>query len=189
MRPDMTARAQRLRPADAAAVQNRADAIKVLVEAGADVHAVAGDLKKKYERISIPPTTVLPTPYNDTNTMFRQSTPTRFTPLLFAARAGSIDAARALIAAGANVNDTLTDGTSALVLAIINAHYELAGVLLDKGANVNAQDKNGQTPVLVAVIRSLAGAWSADSRAAAVLALATATSDTDLVEAARPTIR
>jgi len=36
------------------------------------------------------------------------------------------------------VNQSLTDGTTALVLAVMNAHYELAAALLDKGANPNA---------------------------------------------------
>jgi ankyrin repeat protein len=67
-----------------------------------------------------------------------------FTPYLFAVRAGHIDAARALIDAGVDVNQPLPDGTSALVLAVVNAHYELAGALLDKGANPNA-DKQGWT--------------------------------------------
>ncbi len=38
----------------------------------------------------------------------------------------------------------LPDGTSALVLAVINAHYELAALLLDKGADPNA-DAQGWT--------------------------------------------
>ena len=67
-----------------------------------------------------------------------------FTPYLFAVRAGHVDAARALIDAGVDVNQPLPDGTSALVLAVVNAHYELAGALLDKGANPNA-DKQGWT--------------------------------------------
>jgi ankyrin repeat protein/mono/diheme cytochrome c family protein len=67
-----------------------------------------------------------------------------FTPYLFAVRAGHIAAARALVDAGADVNQALTDGTSALVLAVINAHYELAAALLDMGANPNA-DKQGWT--------------------------------------------
>jgi hypothetical protein len=46
-----------------------------------------------------------------------------------------------------------------------------------------------KTPVLVAVIRSLAGAWLVDKRAAAIVALAAATSDPELVEAARPSSR
>jgi ankyrin repeat protein len=67
-----------------------------------------------------------------------------FTSYLFAVRGGHIDAVRVLIEAGANVNETLPDGTSALVLATMNAHYELAAFLLDKGANPNA-DAQGAT--------------------------------------------
>ena len=67
-----------------------------------------------------------------------------FTPLLFAVRAGHIDASRVLLESGASVNETLPDGTSALVLAVINAHYELAAVLLDAGADPNA-DGQGWT--------------------------------------------
>ena len=58
-------------------------------------------------------------------------------PLLFAVRAGHVDAARALLDAGAPVDDALPDGTSALVLAVINAHYEMAGALLERGADAN----------------------------------------------------
>lgn len=61
-----------------------------------------------------------------------------FSPLLFAVRGGQLDAARALIDLGAKVEDALPDGTSALVLATINAHYEMAGLLVDRGANPNA---------------------------------------------------
>jgi ankyrin repeat protein/mono/diheme cytochrome c family protein len=73
-----------------------------------------------------------------------RSTGGSFTPYLFAIRAGHIDAAHALIDAGVNVNQSLADGTSALVLAVMNAHYELAAALLDKGANPNA-DNQGWT--------------------------------------------
>jgi ankyrin repeat protein len=58
--------------------------------------------------------------------------------LLFAVRAGALDAARVLLRAGASVNETLGDGTSALVLAVGSAHYELAAFLLDEGADPNA---------------------------------------------------
>lgn len=61
-----------------------------------------------------------------------------FTALTFAVRAGAIDATRALLAAGAPVNATLRDGTSLLVLAVTNAHYELAGILLAAGADPDA---------------------------------------------------
>ena len=61
-----------------------------------------------------------------------------FTPFLFAVRGGHLDSSRALLDAGVDVNQPLSDGTSPLVLAVMNAHYELAGLLLERGANPNA---------------------------------------------------
>ncbi|MCM3881210.1 MAG: ankyrin repeat domain-containing protein [Vicinamibacterales bacterium] len=79
-----------------------------------------------------------------------------WTALLFAAREGRINAVKTLLAGGADVNDALipragrgrgygaggggrppTGGSSALVLAVGSAHFELASVLLDAGANPN----------------------------------------------------
>jgi ankyrin repeat protein len=57
---------------------------------------------------------------------------------LFAVRAGHSGAAMALLESGVDVNDTLSDGTSALNVAIVNGHYDLAKQLIDKGANPNA---------------------------------------------------
>jgi ankyrin repeat protein len=73
-----------------------------------------------------------------------RSTSGSFTPFLFAVRGGHLAASRALLDAGADANQGLTDGTSALVLAVMNAHYELAGLLLARGANPNA-DAQGWT--------------------------------------------
>lgn len=69
-----------------------------------------------------------------------------FTALKFAIRHDSIEAMRALIDAGADVHEKLLDGTSTLVLAVTNAHYELASVLLEYGADPNAADQ-GWTPL------------------------------------------
>ena len=64
----------------------------------------------------------------------------RLTPrFIFAVQLGQLDAVRALLEAGANVNDTLPDGTSALVLATQNGHWELGAFLIDQGADVNAE--------------------------------------------------
>jgi ankyrin repeat protein len=67
------------------------------------------------------------------------------TPLLFAVREGRIDTVRALLKAGASVNETWqagrgtgVAGISAVVLAVANAHYELAALMLDAGADPNA---------------------------------------------------
>ena len=60
-----------------------------------------------------------------------------FNPLLFAVRAGHIDTVRTLLDRGANVNDTAPNGASALVVAAVNAHWELGALLLDAGADPN----------------------------------------------------
>lgn len=60
-----------------------------------------------------------------------------YTPLLFAARSGDLESARLMLAAGADVNDTAPQGTSALVVALHSMHFPLAALLLDKGADPN----------------------------------------------------
>ncbi len=71
-----------------------------------------------------------------------------FTPLLFAARDGLVEATTALLAAGANVNQvSKADGNSPLMAAIINGHFDLAKVLIDRGADVNLAAENGATPL------------------------------------------
>ena len=103
-----------------AAARNNVPAVHVLAELGADLHV----------RTAGPP----PPP---SRSYFRSPPPTSFTALLFAVRSGAIDATRALLDAGAGVNDTLSDGQSALVVAAANAHWELADYLLDRGADPN----------------------------------------------------
>ena len=75
------------------------------------------------------------------------------TPLLFAARHGDVDTARALVEAGADVNDTAAAGTSALVIAAHSGHGPLGIYLLEQGADPNAADA-GYTALHAAVLRS-----------------------------------
>lgn len=122
-----------------AAAENNAAAIKVLVGAGADIHARTSE---QAERPQTPRQGVF-----SAATGVAAPTGARgpsFTALLFAVQLGQADAVRALLDAGADVNETLPDGTSALVLATQNGHWELGALLIDKGANVNA-DKQGWT--------------------------------------------
>ena len=111
-----------------AAAQNNVAAIRALVEGGADVHARSAEPEFKRSWLV----------GNGTNQAVGDEVRIEFTPLLFAVRAGHIDAVRALLEGGADVNDTAPNGTSALVLATINSHWELAAVLLDNGADPNA---------------------------------------------------
>jgi ankyrin repeat protein len=75
-----------------------------------------------------------------------------YTPLLFAARSGDAESARALIEAGASVNDAAPSGASVLVIAAHSGHTELARLLLDRGADPGS-DGAGYTPLLAAVLR------------------------------------
>ena len=74
------------------------------------------------------------------------------TALILASRSGYIDAAKTLVAAGADVNQiSAGDKTSALLIAAINGHFDLAKWLLDQGADPNAAASNGVTPLYAAL--------------------------------------
>ncbi len=70
------------------------------------------------------------------------------TPLLYAVREGNSEAALALLDAGAEVNTVSGgDSTSALLMATINGHFDLAKELLARGANPKLASKAGATPL------------------------------------------
>ena len=108
-----------------AAARDNAAAVRVLVAAGADLNARTNNPTRLAGRTS------------ESGNTFQAAPPTGFTALLFASRAGALNAVAALLDAGADVNDTLSDGESALVVATANAHWQLADLLLDRGANPN----------------------------------------------------
>ena len=100
-----------------------------------------------------------------------------FTAFLFAVRGGHIEAVEALLEAGADIEGTLPDGMSPLLLAVYNAHYELAAHLLDRGADPNA-DAQGWTPLHQVV-------WSRRPNAGFNLPGASATGGLDSLELVR----
>jgi ankyrin repeat protein len=108
-----------------AAARDNGAAVKALVAAGAEINVRTNNATRATGRTS------------ESGNTFQAPAPTGFTPLLFATRAGAINATRVLIEAGANVNDALSDGESALVVATANANWQLADLLLDHGANPN----------------------------------------------------
>jgi len=80
------------------------------------------------------------------------------TPLIFAAREGDMDSAKALLDAGADVNETSNYGWTALLTAVNNRHWKLAEMLIDRGANVNTANKGAWTPLYLATdIRNIEG--------------------------------
>jgi ankyrin repeat protein len=121
-----------------AAAENHPEAVQALIARGADVNARSTSLEYKTDRFGLEGVlTILPRG--------------NWTPLMYAARQGADKATRVLADAGATLNLTDPDGSTALVLAIINGHYDTAAVLLEKGADPNIGDSAGMAALYAAV--------------------------------------
>ena len=125
-----------------AAAQGHADVARLLLTRGADHHARS----KVWHQLE--------------NTAGNSNPSGNFkmarggsTPLLFVARNGDVATARALVEAGADINDAAAAGTSALVIAAHSGHSALGLYLLEQGADPNAAEA-GYTALHAAVLRS-----------------------------------
>ena len=72
------------------------------------------------------------------------------TPLVYATRANDLDTVEALLAAGADINQTTNYGWSPLLVATQNRYYKLGAYLLENGADPNLANKGGWTPLYLA---------------------------------------
>jgi ankyrin repeat protein len=122
-----------------AAAEDQADAIRALVAGGADTALASRPLDlapMNWLNIGMV-STVLPVG--------------GWPPLLFAGRENAPAAALALIEVGADPNIRDPDGLTALNVAIMNEHYDLAVALVEAGADPDAADRTGMTPLYGAV--------------------------------------
>ena len=110
-----------------ATAENHPDVVKVLVEHDADVNAVSSIFD--FSGMKVKPGDV---------------------PMHFP-RGGFTECAKILLDHGADIKAADPDGTSALVLAIINGHYDTAAFLLDQKADPNAADANGRAALFAAI--------------------------------------
>jgi ankyrin repeat protein len=77
-----------------------------------------------------------------------------FTALLHAAREGRVAAAEALLDGGADIDQVSGNGTSPLVMALLNGQFDLAMMLIRRGADPDiANDTEGVSP-LFAVLQT-----------------------------------
>jgi ankyrin repeat protein len=131
-----------------AASEKRAEAVRVLVAAGASV-----DARSKVTAYPHTPPGVIGDALEEGYSYVGQTVLPRggWTALMYAARQGALDAAKALAESRADLNAQDPDGTPAITFAIINGHYDVAELLVAKGADVNVADRTGATPLYAAV--------------------------------------
>ena len=120
-----------------AAAQGHPAMIRELVAHGADVNARSNVEEWERQETAEPRDKWLP--------------PGGLTPLLFAAREGCVECIDTLVALGSDVNATTPDGISAVVLALINGHYDVAGSLVQAGTDPNLVDYTGRGGLYAAI--------------------------------------
>ena len=132
-----------------AVAEGHTETVRLLIAAGADVHArshyVAAANGRGFEGRT--PSA------SRTEEKVEEFASGWLTPLMFAARDGSMELARILVGAGADVDAMAGDGKTALALAIFNGNYEVASFLVDSKADVNKADAQRFTPLFWAVDR------------------------------------
>ncbi len=121
-----------------AVAENHPEAAQVLIAHGADVNALTNDLKYTKDRFGLEGVlTILPHGH--------------WTPLMYAARQGSLDAAKVLVEAGADKNARDPDLSTPAIIATLNGHYDVAAMLVERGADPNLADTAGMAVLYAAV--------------------------------------
>jgi ankyrin repeat protein len=120
-----------------AAAKGHPETMQALIEAGADINARSTIILWERQRTDEPRDKWLP--------------PGGWTPLLLAARENCVKCIDVLAKARADLNVVDPQQHTALIIALINGHYDVAGSLIDHGADLNMQDEVGQTALWAAV--------------------------------------
>ena len=109
-----------------AVAENHADITKLLMDAGANVNARSTFFDFDFRKVAA----------GGTQAVYSRG---GLTPLLFAARQGSLESTKVLLDAGADINlPEPENGLTPLLQAIYNDHYEVAALLVDRKAELKS---------------------------------------------------
>jgi ankyrin repeat protein len=121
-----------------AAAEHHADIVKLLLQHGADWKMQSAARETSLPKLSAA-SSVTPLARGG------------LTAFHFAAREGDIETGRVMLDAGVAINEVDADGTSGLVVAILNKRYSYAKFLLDRGADPNLADARGRAALYAAI--------------------------------------
>ena len=120
-----------------AAAQSQPEMVALLIRHGAEVN-VRSSLTKVERQVTAEP-------------RMQQRPPGGLTPLLFAARAGCLDCAKALVRGGADINMADPEGITPLIMAGLNFGFDVAALLVKEGADLDVWDTWGRSPLYAVV--------------------------------------
>lgn len=145
-------------PLMTAARTGQVEAVKALIARGADVNAKLAQGQTALMWAAADGHTAVVEALLAAGAEFKKPLDSGFTPMMFAVRAGHAEIAKLLLKAGVDINEVTQPaktaprgprkGTSVLMVAIENGHFELAAYLVDHGANPSDM-RSGYTPLHV----------------------------------------
>ncbi len=137
--------------ADAAMAGNR-DAVRSLLKQAADVNAAQGDGMTALHWAAMKNDADLVQTLLFAGANVRATTRIgSYTPLILAAKSGSLAVVAPLLKSGADANSQTSNGTTALMLAAASGNTDVVKTLIEGGASVNAKEPvRGLTPAMFA---------------------------------------